>query len=485
MFLSFTRHFPSSLWKSVALYAAVLMSYSTAKHLLFQSTAFDLGYFDQATYLVSQGEIPVVSFWGYHFMGGHADWIVYALAGLYRLHPTVYWLLGAQAMALASGGLVTWKLARQADLNEQWANTLTTVYLLQPLIFNINLFDFHAEVIAVPCILTAVWAARSGYLGWFTFVTIIALGCRDSLSLNIAVMGIWLMIFEHRRRAGAIALTLGLLWFYLATQWVIPHFRPGGLEAVGRYAEFGDSIPAILASLIQRPQVWILHILTLPNLGYGALLFGPWIWGLKWGRSLLPLLPVLPTIATNLLTTYSAQKDIIHQYSLPIIPFLWLTALAAISQNLSHDGKQSKFSWLQLRQTILIWSILGFLCLSKFHYMGWRYLEHLDTWQASTAAIAQIPPKYSVLTTAKLAPHLTHRKTLKTTDPQQNIIQQMENSEYILLDRRHGDSDLTANTPEMKLKNLDLIIQAAKTDPKRQLISQQDDIYLFGPKEKK
>ena len=459
-----------------------LLCYSVTKHFLFQSSAFDLGYFDQATYLVSQGEIPIVSFWGYHFMGGHADWIIYALAGLYRLYPSVYWLLGVQAISLASGGLVAWKLARQANLNEQWANTLSAVYLLQPLIFNINLFDFHAEVIAIPCILIAVWAARSEKLVLFTAVTIIALGCRDSLSLNIAIMGLWLMVFEHRRKAGAIALVLGIIWFYFATQWVIPHFRPGGVESVARYSEFGDSIPAILTSLFQRPQIWIQHLFTLDNLAYCAMLFIPWIWGLKLGRSLLPLLPALPTIVINLLTTYHAQKTITNQYSLPVIPFLWLAALAAICHHLNQSEGNTKFTWVRSRRTILVWNILGFLCLSKFSYIDSIYLKHLDTWQASTAAIAQIPPKVSVLTTARLAPHLTHRKDLKLTNSQQSITHQMENSDYILLDHRHANSDLNGDTLETQLKNLDQIIQAAKADPKRQLITQKDDIYLFGPK---
>ncbi len=469
MAVDFVRQFPRSLRGFVALYALILMAYSTAKHLLFQSTAMDLSYFDQSAYLISQGQVPVVSFWGYHFLGGHADWIVYALAGLYRIYPSVYWLLGVQAIALASGGLITWKLTRQANLDKSWANVLTAVYLLQPLVFNVNLFDFHPEVIAIPCLLAAVWAARAGKLLGFTMATVITLGCRDSLALNIIVMGVWLLVFERRRRAGAIALGLGLIWFYLATQWVIPNFRSGGVESIARYAEFGDSIPAILNSLVLRPQLLISRLATGDNFFYLTLLFIPWLWGLKLGRSLLPALPALPNLAMNLLTTYYPQKDLVHQYSLPMIPFLWLAALAAVASQTPGS------TWFRTQRTILIWSTLGFLCLAKYSYMGGKYLEHLDTWQASTSAIARIPPQASVLATAKLAPHLAHRSQLKIAIPEQSVPEQMVNSDYILLDRRHPGN-------AQKTQNLDAIITAAQADQARKLITQQDDIYLFGPR---
>jgi uncharacterized membrane protein len=465
--MDFIRQFPRSLRGWVALYALVLMVYSCARHLLFQSNAMDLSYFDQAAYLISQGKVPIVSFWGYHFLGGHADWIVYGLSLLYRIYPSVYWLLGVQAIALASGGIVAWKLAQQAGLTKPWANTLAAVYLLQPLVFNVNLFDFHPEVIAIPLILGAVWAARADRVVVFTIAIILALGCRDSLALNIAGLGLWLVITK-RRRTGAIALTLGCLWFYLATQWVIPSFRAGGVESIARYAEFGDSIGGILASVALKPGLWVGRLATGDNLFYLLLLFLPWIWGLKVGPALLPLLPAVPTIAINLLTTYYPQKDIVHQYSLPVIPFLWLAGLQVIVQT-------NQRPWFRRRRVILVWSLLMFLCLSKFSYLGWRYLENLDTWQASRIAIAQIPPQAPVLATAKLAPHLAHRKTLKIAIPDQTVAKQLANIDYILLDRRHpGDPK--------KTQNLDRLIETAKQDPTKQLLSNQADIYLFGPR---
>ena len=64
---------PKRLVQLTAISAIGLFLCSSIKHGLLASGAYDLGYFDQATYLISQGQEPIVSFWGYHFLGGHAD----------------------------------------------------------------------------------------------------------------------------------------------------------------------------------------------------------------------------------------------------------------------------------------------------------------------------------------------------------------------------------------------------------------------------
>jgi uncharacterized membrane protein len=177
----------------VGVSAVVLFLASSTRHILFHSAAFDLGYFDQALYLISQGQPPIVSFWGFHFLGGHADWILYLLAPLYKIYPSVYWLLALQAIALSLGVIPTWLLARQAGVKPGQAIAIAVVYLLYPLVFNINLFDFHPEVLALPVLLAVVLAARQNQPLWFTLGTLFILGCRDALSLTVAAMGVWLL----------------------------------------------------------------------------------------------------------------------------------------------------------------------------------------------------------------------------------------------------------------------------------------------------
>ncbi|PSB35862.1 hypothetical protein C7B82_00150 [Stenomitos frigidus ULC18] len=453
-----------TIWGSVIVSTTVLFVASSVRHLLFQSAAFDLGYFDQALYLISQGQPPIVSFWGFHFLGGHADWILYLLAPLYKLYPSVFWLFAIQAIALSLGAVPAWQLATQAGVKPKQAVAIAFTYLLYPLVFNINLFDFHPEVMALPVFLAVVLAARTHQPVGFTLGIIFILGCRDALSLTVAAMGVWLFFIENRRLCGAIAFLGGSLWFLVATQLVIPHFRPLGVEAVARYAGLGDSVLEIAKNVILQPGLLLNRVLTLPNLEYLCLLLVPVLWGLSL-KHLAPLLAAIPQLAMNLLTAYQPQKDLIHQYSVPILPFLLLAVIAALAANKS---------WVRSQRGIILWALIGFLALAKFGYFGDRYLAKVNTWQATRAAIAQVQTTGSVLTNPQTAPHLTHRAVIRLATDQFNPAT-LNDFSYVLLDTRYPGMSCSKETMSHLLKQ-------AQQSSSHELTYQRDDVYLFTRK---
>lgn len=444
--------------------AMILCVCSSLRHALFQSNALDLGYFDQAIYLISQGQTPIVSFWGYHFLGGHADWIVYLLALLYKIYPDVHWLFAVQAVALALGALPTWYLAIQAGLKQTQATAMAGVYLLYPLIFNLNLFDFHPEVMALPALLGAILAARRDQVGWFCAAICFILGCRDALSLTVAAMGFWLIVFEKKRLCGAIALFAGVGWFLIATQVLIPYFRPDGVEAVRRYGYLGNSVLEIAQNLLLKPGLVLGKVFTLANLEYLCLLLVPIIWGLS-PQFLTPLVGAIPTLAMNLITDYQPQKDLVHQYSLPALPFLLVAVIATLAA-----GK----GWLRNRRGIILWSLVSFFALAKFGYFGSRYLDSLDTWLATREAVAQVETQGSVLTASQIAPHLTHRPVVKLAIKGTESTNLSE-FEYVLLNLPHPGF---GSTPEVVATLLERLRNASEF----QLTYQRDDVYLYRKK---
>ena len=298
---------PWQLIGTIAIATLILFICSCLRHSLFQSAAFDLGIFDNALYLISQGQEPIVSFRGLHILGDHAAWILYPLAGLYIIFPHVYWLFLVQGLALALGALPVWYLAIQAQLSQAQAYGMATAYLLYPVVFNANLFDFHPEVIAVPLIFTAVWTARSKKLGWFVVTVIMIVGCKAVLALTVIAMGIWLILCEKRQSYGAIAIVLGVAWFIVATQLIIPLFSGEEAAAVGRYNFLGDSVTEIATNLIFKPGLVLGKIFTSANLEYLTLLFAPWLWGIS-AKHLAPLMGAMPLLLLNLLTDYPLQK---------------------------------------------------------------------------------------------------------------------------------------------------------------------------------
>ncbi len=453
---SFRRH--SLAW---LISASILIFFvcSSIRHILFQSLAFDLGIFDQAVYLISQGFEPFSTFLGFHILGDHAAFIWYPLALLYKIYKSVYWLFAVQSIALAIGALPVWHLSRQAGL-EKYATTFSAVYLLYPQIFNVNLFDFHSEVIALPMLFTAVWCARASRFWYFCLSVVVVLMCKAVLALTVVGMGVWLLLFEKRRSTGAFAIITGVVWFIIASKVIIPTFNPKELTAVARYSYLGSSIWEIAKNLLISPGLVLGKIFTLDNLVYLILLAAPIFWGLSL-KGAAPLVGAIPCVALNLIADYQPQKDLVHQYSVPAVPFLILAVIATFAV-----GK----GVIRSQRGIIIWSLIGFLLLAKFTYFGDIYLKKLDTWQATKEAVQRVQTGGSVLTTASISPHLSHRQVINLAFREQTLKDALK-FDYILMDVRYPGWNNDSQSARR------LVEELKRSSFK--LIYQRTDVYLF------
>ncbi len=200
-------------------------------------------------------------------------------------------MLFIQIVSLALGAWPTWSLARHAGLNKRLSFALALVYLLYPAVFNINLFDFHPEVMTLPAMLGAIFAARLDKTGWFCLAIIWVLGCKDALSLPVAAMGFWLFFFEKKRRCGAIALFIGSAWFIIVTQALIPAFNEGrGSGGLGRYTYLGESIGEIPKLMVIWSVIGFLgtcHLIKYRCVGLRFARALPTIGTLFFGKSLI------------------------------------------------------------------------------------------------------------------------------------------------------------------------------------------------------
>lgn len=452
---------PRLLWLIFGISSLVLFFCASLRHWLFQSNALDLGWFDQSLYLISQGKPPIVSFSEDHILGDHAAFIFYPLALFYIIYPNVHWLFLIQAIALSISIFPLWLLAKQAELKDNLALTIVGVYLLYPLIFNVNLFDFHSEVIALPAIFWAVFAARSKQFWQFTIAIVLILSCKAVLSLTVAAMGVWLLLFEKRKKYGFLALFLGIFWFIITTQLIIPQFSGDEVAAVGRYSFLGDSVTEIITNLILKPNIIFSRLFTLANLEYIILLFIPVIWGLFPGY-LTYLIPAIPTLILNLLTDYQPQKDLVHQYSIAILPFLLLLVIATLAANKSFIRKP---------KYIISWSLIAFLALGKYGYFTSRYLEQIETVSAMREAVQLVPTEVKVLTSPQISPHLTHRSVIKLAIKDREPID-VEQFDYILLNTYYPGWENSQNT----VNNL---VDHLQNNDNFKLKYQKDGVILF------
>lgn len=475
------------LFWTIALASIVLFILSSLRHLLFQSTAFELGIYDQVAYLISQGLPPFSTFLEVHHLGNHAAWAMYPVGWIYNIYPFPYCLLLIQAVSLAIGALPAWGLARHAGLNKRLSFSLALVYLLYPVVFNINLFDFHPEVMALPAMLGAILAARLDKTGWFCLAIIWVLGCKDALSLPVAAMGFWLFFFEKKRRCGAIALFIGSAWFIIVTQALIPAFKDGrGPGGLGRYTYLGESIGEIIINMLLRPDAVIARLFSPGSLVYFLLLIGPIIWWLSF-KYWMPLLGALPVLMLNILSVIDAQRDLIHQYSVPILPFLLIWVIDTIADGkcglwyaiwrkwFNRDGRENAATFInnKLPKFIVVWSVIGFLALAKYGYFWTIYLDNLDTVPAMGEAVSLVTTKGGVLTTSNMAPHLSDRQLIKLTkDYEPPTDEDLMEYDYVLLNLRYPG---WKSSKEFAVS----LAEQLTVNPEFELVYRRDDVYVF------
>jgi uncharacterized membrane protein len=176
---------------------------------------------------------------------------------------------------------------------------------------------------------------------------VVILSCKAVLSLTVFALGVYLLIRERAFwRGGILAILLGGTWFLVTTQVIIPFFKGSQHAAMSRYDYLGGSISEIIITLLQNPKFLISSLVSTESLFYLLLLLLPFLPFLSL-KTLLELIPILPTVLLNLLSETATQRDLIHHYSLPTLPFFMAMVVGTVthrekwftSEVLNVDGK--------------------------------------------------------------------------------------------------------------------------------------------------
>ncbi len=331
----------TQLWLAWIFLAVVTIVYSLEmshqailRYETFKATAFDLGNMDQVLWNTLHGRL-------FQFTNQAIDWygpptrlaihfepIILPLSLLYSFGADPRILLVFQTLALASGSLPVFLLTRK--IIPQWpllAALMATTYLLAPALIGLNIFDFHPVALATPLLLYALLALEYKHYAWFLVACVLAACTKEDVPLAIAMLGI-LVIWKYKLpRLGLTLLIGGALWSLIAFRIIIPHFYPG-VQANNfwyRYEELGSSPVAAILNLFVRPWVFFSLFFTIDRLYY--------LLSLVRGAGFLPLLapewllPTLPSLAVNLLSTDPLLYSGVYHYNASIIPFVMIAAI--------------------------------------------------------------------------------------------------------------------------------------------------------------
>jgi uncharacterized membrane protein len=398
------RAVTASAWLPAAVYFGLYAMLAVRDQQLQRTSGFDLGIFDQAVRAYAHGRMPIVPLKGpaVDLLGDHFSPIWATLAPIYRIFPTVYTLLLAQAalMALAVVPLVRWA-GREVGIG---AGIVVGVgYGSSWGIASAVGFDVHEVAFAVPMLsYTAVALAHRRWRAAVAWALPLLL-VKEDLGLTVAAVGLYIA-FHGARRIGLTTAALGTLGSWLEMDVLIPAANHGRYEysasLAGSLLDPGPAGLAHAALALVTPETKLTTVLLL--LAPTAFLAA---------RSPLLLL-VVPTLGWRFLSTDAVYWGTAFQYSAVLMPIVFAAFIDTLVRLKASGGRRAAAT---TRAGLIVCLIVSALILPGFPLANparpswWRNDPRVT---AADRVMDLIPDGVSVAASNWLVPQLTDRDTV-------------------------------------------------------------------------
>lgn len=399
------------VYAAVAAYAVLFVLAAVLHYVVFKTPRADLGYMVQAIWNTQHGhflEFTTITGHQRDRLGFHVDPILLVFAPLLWVWSNPLLLPIVQALAVASGALPVFWLARKHLSSSRAGAHFALAYLLFPAT-QFNAFtitsSFHSVALAVPLVLYAVWFLDEDRLVAFSAVALLAFATKEEIPLAVGCLGIWYAVRKGRRLFGLGVFAAGLGVTLFNFLWVIPHFAPHGVDPfAGRYRAVGRTPGGIAHKLFTDPGAFVHAVATGHKALYLCLLLVPFL-GL-WLLEPLLLLGAVPDLAINLLSAKSDQTSINFHWTAGIVPFVVAASIFGVARFRQRAVALSLWV-LAVAASVAIWSPI---------LLGSRDVRALGSplVSAKSHALALIPHGVPVSATNQLGGHLSERRYIYT-----------------------------------------------------------------------
>ena len=405
------------------IFSLALVVFSSAKHLLLGSATWDLGIFEQFSWLiVNKGIFSISSLRGVSPLQDHFSLLLIPIAYLYKLFPSTLTLLIIQSLCL---GILPYLALKDKSFNKLYIGLLVVI-LFSPIIFLVNLANFHPEVVSIPFMFIAIKESIKDRKYPYYISFFLSIAAKKSQLL----FGLGLSIYALTKGSiyrGFTTLLISISWWVIASKYS----AISGDYIKERLGYLGDSIFEIILELLTKP--WNIFIEAPPDqiILYSVGLILPFV--VLLGKESFPgLLAISPIYFANIISSAGSQRELYSQYSISILPFLIVACLDSIDVKINLPQKFINRIYFS---TILLTSI-AFIGYSRIGYFYTRYLPNFSESVAFHKIKATIPEKSSILTNSQFGAHLANRYLLHIIED--DNYNEIHDYDYIILPKSNN-----------------------------------------------
>ena len=381
----------------------VAMSIATIlRHYFLFSSAWDLGIFNQVFWSTLHGRFfyyTVEPWHGQSFFSVHFSPILILLIPFYAIYPHPETLLVLQSFIIALGTVPLYFLAKD-ELNERLALVLSLLYLTHPLLLGANLFDFHFEAFIPVTLLSTIYFLRKRNMKLYILSLFLSLMSHEYVAFLTLLIILYELVTKIKAKDelrkitpyAILTVSSSIIWMFLAFA-VRSYLRNPETRSMN-----------VLAPVLSEMGHPLLLLSYLTNNMYGkfsylTVLLAPLLFTSLFSSYILLTLPWLLFAFT---LNYDPYYTIGYQYSLVIIPFVYLSSIHGIKRLLRSNALRH-----QTFTKLLLFSALFFL-ISRATLIQPQVI-HMSTVNSAHNIIPLIPENASVLCTNNLFPHVSNR----------------------------------------------------------------------------
>jgi uncharacterized membrane protein len=393
------------LFAAIGVWAVTLDRLATVRQNRFGTFGFDLGIYDQATWLLSRLKDPFITVRGLEAFGHHVNVILLFLAPFYRLGAGPKFLLFVQVVAQASGAGAVFLLARDRIADRWLAAALGAVYLLHPTSQWLVWEFFHPDAVSIGPLLFAYWASRERRWGWFSLATAIALCCKEDVALVFVVIGL-LIAWRGDRRIGLGVSAGSLGWYIVATRVIIPWQNGIGPFYDAFFGTLGSNPAQVAVNVVRHPVTTWKLVTHHDRLVYVWHMAAPYAFAPVLSPSTLTI--ALPMLAVNLVSSFPYTRDAHFHYSALVLVGVTIASVEGIARLPNLHAKRVLVGALVVSAlaTSIAW---GPSPIGRQYRRGWWPLSPSPVYAVDRAAVAMIPKDAAVSASYLYVPHLAHR----------------------------------------------------------------------------
>src|SRR5262245_8533384 len=252
---------------------AVFLAPSYLRYANYGVESFDIGIYSHAFWNALHGNGLFNSPEGMDHLSGHASPGLYLLLPVYALAPNVFTLLALNGLALTSGAIPAYLIARRS-FGVAASLCCVAVYLTNPALRSLN-YDVHEVTFALPLLLWTMLFLECRRGGLMLVTLSLALLFKEEIGVLAAAVGVYVIAFQRRYHVGAAAVLLGVMWVVAGIYLVVPYHGGDHSNFSMRYGALGDGWIEIALSPALRPAALAATVGSRATLDYLIMVLAP------------------------------------------------------------------------------------------------------------------------------------------------------------------------------------------------------------------